>query len=120
MVSLEELKKNYAVVNDKIYGECLVIPSASMKQFERDWDEKLTKEGCKIFQGSVEGRAAFFVRLPKSAQGESAGPRAVYAPTPPTREPPLTQSKSQKFLGKQWTREEDAEIIKGVTLDIQV
>ena len=105
---LEQLKEKYAVLEDPLYGSCLVIPS---KEFGADWENKLRAEGHKIYQGSAAGRVVFFVQLAilKSSGAEGSGKgKVVY-------EPPLASTK-HSFLGKSWTSEEDKELIKGVTL----
>lgn len=79
MVSIAELKENYAVINDKLYGECIVIPAS---EFGRAWEEDLKAQGCKIFQGTADSRAAFFVKLPTEKTETAEEPREVFKPQP--------------------------------------
>jgi len=108
---LEQLKEKYAVIDDPIYKECLVIPAT---EFGKAWDEQLRAEGHKIFQNSVGGRAVFFVQLAVSKLGQSetqGESKLVY-------EPPAEQTRKKHLYGFRWTQDEDKELIKGVTLNL--
>jgi len=95
-----------------LYGECLVILAV---EFGAAWEKDLKAEGCKIFQGTADGRSAFFVRLPGQGQAEQATEaRTVYEP-PPT---PQAPAKTRRGYGEGWTQEENKELIKGVTLGL--
>jgi hypothetical protein len=106
LVTLEQLKEDFAVTNVAPYGDCLVIP-ASM--FGPAWEEDLKNEGCKIFSGSSEGKAAFFVKVPvEEAKAERT--RTVYAPPPSEKN--VSEKQRKTPLGVTWTDQENKCLIE--------
>ena len=103
---LEQLKQQYQEEDDPLAGRCLVIPE---KNFQRTWIDELRAQGCEITQGNRGLHPFMFVSLPKQSAKTTTSTTSTESPEP---------TKAQPWLGKPWTKDEDKEIIKGVTLGL--
>lgn len=74
MVTVEELQaKCYLELSDPLWGQCIVVPSA---EFSMEMEGSLVAQGLRCHYTTLEGHAAVFVQLKRSA----AIGKTVYVP----------------------------------------
>lgn len=73
MITVKELTGMFPVKDVAPYGKCVIIPAVS---FGHSWEQDLKQQGCKIFSGSFQDKAVFYVKLPQeTTRKERKGPK---------------------------------------------
>jgi len=101
MVTVDDLKAKFAVLDVPPHGDCVIVPG---HEFNPDWEVELEDQGYKCFNTDLDGHPVMLVRLKMNNEGQ--GERIVFSPDPK----PLKRS-NMKDAYHLWNPDEDAYLI---------